>query len=149
MLAKRPRSKAPRPSRRGTARTLLMKALETAIRHPEETVTVAGLCRVAGVSRNSLYRYHAPILKALRDYQRHGPRFAHAKARKSAVQRRAENIGLHADIAKLAALVDHYYGAYRETASLLERRDRELAELRAKLQLRPTLLPSACQSQIF
>ena len=121
MLAKRPRSKTPRPSRRGTARTLLMKALETAIRHPDETVTVAALCRAAGVSRNSLYRYHAPILKALRDHQREGPRFAHAKARKSIVQRRAENIGLRADIAKLAALVDHYYAAYRETVSLLER----------------------------
>jgi AcrR family transcriptional regulator len=119
-----------------------MKALETAIRHPEGTITVAGLCRAAGVSRNSLYRYHAPILKALRDHQRHGPRFAHAKARKSALQRRAENIGLRADIAKLTALVDHYYSAYRETASLLERRDRELAEVRGKLQLKPALLPS-------
>jgi AcrR family transcriptional regulator len=120
-----------------------MKALETAIRHPEERITVAALCRAAGVSRNSLYRYHAPILKALRDHQRHGPKFAHAKARKSAVQRRAENIGLRADIAKLAALVDHFYAAYRETASLLERRDRELAELRSKLKLRLALLPSA------
>jgi AcrR family transcriptional regulator len=143
MLAKRPRSKAPRPSHRGAARTLLMKALETAIRHPEETVTVAALCRAAGVSRNSLYRYHAPVLKALRDHQRHGPRFAHAKARKSAVQRRAETVGLRADIAKLAALVDHYCAAYRETASVLERRDRELAELRSKLKSRPALLPSA------
>ncbi len=147
MLAKRPRSKAPRPSRRGTARTLLMKALETAIRHPEETVTVAGLCRVAGVSRNSLYRYHAPILKALRDHQRNCPGFAHAKARKSVVERRAENIGLRADIGKLAALVDHYYSVYRETARLLERRDRELAELRSKLKSRPALLPSADRSR--
>jgi len=143
MLIKRPRSKAPRPSRRGTARTQLMKALETSVRHPEATVTVTEICRLAGVSRNSLYRYHVPILNALRDHQRHGPRFAQAKARKSAVQRRAENIGLRADIAKLAALVDHYYAAYRETASLLERRDRELAELRSKLKLRPALLPSA------
>jgi AcrR family transcriptional regulator len=143
MLANRPRSRPPRPSRRGTARTLLMKALETSIRHPEATVTVTELCRLAGVSRNSLYRYHAPVLKALRDHERHGPGFAQAKARKSAVHRRAENIGLRADIAKLAALVDHYYAAYRETTSLLERRDRELAELRNKLKLRPALLPSA------
>jgi hypothetical protein len=141
VLAKRPRSKTPRPSRRGAARTLLMKALETAIRHPEKTVTVAGLCRVAGVSRNSLYRYHAPILKALRDHQRNCPGFAHAKARNSVVKRRAENIGLRADIGKLAALVDHYYAAYRESASLLERRDRELAELRANLQQKLALLP--------
>lgn len=59
------------------------------------------------------------------------------------MQRRAENIGLRADIAKLAALVDHYFAAYRETPSLLERRDRELAELRNKLKLRPALLPPA------
>jgi hypothetical protein len=59
------------------------------------------------------------------------------------VRRRAENIGLHADIAKLAALVDHYYAVYRDTASLLERRDRELSELRGKLESRPALLPSA------
>jgi hypothetical protein len=59
------------------------------------------------------------------------------------VERRAENIGLRAYIAKLTALVDHYYAAYRETASLLERRDRELAEARNKLKLRPALLPSA------
>lgn len=139
--------KAARPSRRGTARTLLMEALETATRHPEETVTVAGLCRVAGVSRNSLYRYHAPILKALRHHQRNCPGFAHAKARKSVVERRAENIGLRADIGKLAALVDHYYAAYRETASVLERRERELAELRNKFQMKPVLLPSADRSR--
>jgi hypothetical protein len=143
MLIKRPRSKAPRPWRRGSARTQLMKALETSILHPEATATVTELCRLAGVSRNSLYRYHAPVLKALRDHKRHGPKFAQAKARKSAVQRRAENIGQRADIAKLAALVDHYYAAYRETASLLERRDCELAELRNKLKLRPALLPFA------
>jgi hypothetical protein len=59
------------------------------------------------------------------------------------VERRAENIGLRADIGKLSALVDHYYAAYRETASLLERRDRELAELRNKLKSCPALLPSA------
>jgi AcrR family transcriptional regulator len=111
--------------------------------HPEAAVTVTELCQRAGVSRNSLYRYHSPILKVLREHQRHGLKFAQAKARKSALRRRAENIGLRADIAKLAALVDHYYAAYRDTTSLLERRDRELAELRNKLKLRPALLPSA------
>ncbi len=146
MVAKPPRRRAARhPSRRGAARALLTKALDTLTRseHPEATVTVTALCQRAGVSRNSLYRYHSPILKVLREHQRHGLKFLQSKARKSAVRRRAENIGLRADIAKLAALVDHYYAAYRETASLLERRDRELAELRNKLKLRPALLPSA------
>jgi AcrR family transcriptional regulator len=145
MLAKSKRRKAARPSRRGTARALLTKALETLTRQDrgESTVTVTELCRLADVSRNSLYRYHAPILKALHEHQRRGSKFRQGKARKSAVRRRAENIGLRTDIAKLAALVDHYYAAYRETVVLLERRDREIAELRGKLQLRPALLPSA------
>jgi hypothetical protein len=63
------------------------------------------------------------------------------------VERRAENIALRADIGKLAALVDHYYAAYRETANVLERRERELAELRNKFQMKPVLLPSADRSR--
>jgi hypothetical protein len=123
VVSKRPRSKASRSSRSGTARALLTKALETLTRpdRGEATVTVTELCRLAEVSRNSLYRYHAPILKAFHEHQRRGTKFKQGKARKSAVRRRAENIGLRADIAKLAALVDHYYTAYRETASVLER----------------------------
>lgn len=99
------------------------------------------------MSRNSLYRYHSPILKALREHQRRGGKFAQAKARKSVVRRRAENIGLRGDIAKLAALVDHYYAAYRETATLLQRRDREVAELRGKLHMKPALLPAAVRTR--
>jgi hypothetical protein len=145
MLAKHRHNKATHPSRRGAAQALLTKALETLTRQDRAaaTVTVTELCRLADVSRNSLYRYHSPILKTLREYQRHGPQFAHAKARKSAAQRRAENIGLRKDILKFAALVDHYYAAYWETATLLERRDRELAELRGKLHLKPALLTAA------
>jgi AcrR family transcriptional regulator len=148
MLTKPLRRRAARPSRRGTARALLTKALDTLIRqeHPEATVTVTELGQRAGVSRNSLYRYHSPILEVLREHQRHGPKSVQAKARKSVVRRRAENIGLRADIAKLAALVDHYYAAYRETASLLERRGRELAELRGKLHLKPAFLTAAVRS---
>jgi hypothetical protein len=144
MLAKRSRSKTPHPSRRGKARALLTKALETLTRQDRAraTVTVTELCRLANVSRNSLYRYHSPIIKVLHEHQRRGSKFTQSKARKSVARHRAENIGLRADIAKLAALVDHYYAAYRETTVLLERRDRELAELRGKLQLRPALLPS-------
>ncbi len=107
------------------------------------TVTVAQLCRVADVSRNSLYRYHASILKALREHQRHGPWAAHKRAHKSAERRRLENLGLHEAIAKLVALIDHYYAAYRETAALLERRDRELAGLRSRLAVTPALLTAS------
>jgi hypothetical protein len=60
---------------------------------------------------------------------------------KSAEKRRDENIALRQDIAKLAALVDHYYTAFRESHILLGRRDRELAELRRGLSSRPVPLP--------
>jgi hypothetical protein len=55
-------------------------------------------------------------------------------------QLRRENAQLREQLAKLAALIDHYYGAYRETQSLLERRERELAELRRKLDCAPVPL---------
>jgi hypothetical protein len=107
----------------------------------DKTATVTELCRLAGVSRNSLYRYHAPILKALREHQRHGPQATHIKARKSAAKRRAENVALREDIARLVALTDHYFTAYRETAALLQRRERELAELRSKLPSKLRVIP--------
>jgi hypothetical protein len=44
---------------------------------------------------------------------------------------------IHDRLAKLAALADHNYCAYRESRSLLERRDRELADLRQKLECVP------------
>jgi hypothetical protein len=50
---------------------------------------------------------------------------------------RRENAQLREQLAKLAALVDHYYGAYRESRSLLDRREHELAELRRRLDLKP------------
>jgi hypothetical protein len=47
---------------------------------------------------------------------------------------------LQEQLSKLAALVDHYYGAYREAREMLERRDRELADLRRKLNCAPAPL---------
>ena len=55
-------------------------------------------------------------------------------------QLRQENVALRHKLAKLAALVDHYYCAYRETQQLLARRERELAELRQRLDTRPVPL---------
>jgi hypothetical protein len=55
-------------------------------------------------------------------------------------QLRRENAQLREQLAKLAALVDHYYGAHRETQGLLERREREIAELRRKLDCTPAPL---------
>jgi hypothetical protein len=39
-------------------------------------------------------------------------------------------------VTKLAALVDHYYAAWQENRTLLERRERELAELRRNVEPR-------------
>jgi hypothetical protein len=43
---------------------------------------------------------------------------------------RRQNRDLREHVAKLAALVDHYFTAWQEARLQLERRDRELAELR-------------------
>jgi hypothetical protein len=130
------------PARRRTAKAQLTTALATLTQKDgdNQTATVVELCRLAGVSRNSLYRYHADILKALRKHQCRRPSAAQSEARKSDERRRIENIELRERISTLAALVDHHYAAYREASALLERRDRELAELRRRLKVKPTLV---------
>jgi hypothetical protein len=130
------------PSRRRTAKAQLANALATLIQKDgdNQTATVVELCRLAGVSRNSLYRYHADILKTLRKHQCRRPSAAQSKVRKSDERRRIENNELRERISTLAALIDHHYAAYREASALLERRDRELAELRRRLKLRPALV---------
>ena len=50
---------------------------------------------------------------------------------------RRENMQLREQRAKLAALVDHYFCAYREATALLDRRGRELAQVRRLLQAKP------------
>lgn len=137
-----PRNRAHKGVRRPRdAARRLADALET-LKVQGVRVTAAELCRVAAVSRNSLYRYHTQVLKSLRDHQRRGPASAQRKARKAAEYQRSENHALRAKIGKLATLVDHYYSAYRETAGLLARRDRELADVRRRLGTKPLLLPA-------
>jgi AcrR family transcriptional regulator len=101
---------------------------------PRNRTTVAELCRRAGVSRNTLYRYYPDVLEALRllHRQHQQPTTAEASAARRDLQ--PELNSLRAQLSKLAALVDHYYAAYRETLALLERRDREVAELRRGLK---------------
>ena len=92
-------------------------------------LTAKALCESAGISRNALYRYHRDVLLALHDAQsRHRDRPEAAK--RVAAQLRRENRELREHLAKLAALVDHYFAAWHETRLQLERRDRELADLR-------------------
>jgi hypothetical protein len=123
----------------------LADALET-LAHPPtgatQKLTVSELCRLADVSRNSLYRYHSASLKALRKLQCRRTTLGQSKVRKSDEQRRIENLALRERLASLAALVDHYYAAYQETANLLQRREAELANLHRQLTGRPTLVKS-------
>ena len=96
---------------------------------------------MAAVSRNSLYRYHAPVLKALREHQRQRPEGRPSEGAQGLRATTRRDHVLRDQAAKLVALIDHYYAAYRESAALLIRRERELAELRSKLTARPVLLP--------
>ena len=119
----------------------LRQALATLTAGPSdrpERVTVSALCQLANVSRNSLYRYHPDVLRAVREHQ--GPGgfrcFGPVAVRLFGPQQ-AELIALRQQTTKLAALVDHYYAAYREARALLTRREQELAELRRRLDSKP------------
>ena len=99
-------------------------------------LTATTLCHLAAVSRNALYRYHPDVLLALhRAQMRHGGPREPAKL-VVAQQVRRENDVLRDQVTKLAALVDHYYAAWQESRTLLERRERQLAELRRNVQPR-------------
>lgn len=58
----------------------------------------------------------------------------------TALDLKRDNARLRERLARLAALTDHYYGAYREARELLARREGELAELRRRLDLKPITL---------
>jgi AcrR family transcriptional regulator len=104
--------------------------------------TAAALCRIAGVSRNSLYRYHPTVVQRLRQYQQQHP-VAKAHARSRSDPLKTEVAHLRDQLSKLVTLVDHYYGAYCETRTILQRRERELADLRRKLDSKPAVLARA------
>jgi len=106
--------------------------------HPEG-LTVTALCQIADVSRNSLYRYHPEVLHALREHQRARPRIAPSTDH-AITRQRAELADLRQQVRQLAALIDHYYAAYREAQALLSRREQELAELRRRLDTKPARL---------
>lgn len=100
-------------------------------------MSVDELCELAGVSRSALYRHHPAAVAALRQ-QRMGRRNPSLdSARRGITRLRAENGQLRQTLGKLAALADHYYAAYCESRALLERREKELADLRRRLESRP------------
>lgn len=53
----------------------------------------------------------------------------------------ADYLLLQEQLSRLAALVDHYYAAYREARVVIERRERELTELKRKLRSVPARIP--------
>lgn len=91
--------------------------------------TAKALCELAGVSRNALYRYHPDILLELHRLQ-HRRRRTSSPSALALEPLRADNRSLHHQVAMIAALVDHYFCAWQESQTLLQRRERELAELR-------------------
>jgi hypothetical protein len=101
--------------------------------------SVSRLCRLACVSRNTLYRYYPDVAEAVRRLRRH--RGARRPGQESTVRAlRSELATLRVQVAKLAALADHYHAAAAEARALLARRDRELATLRARLHLAPVVI---------
>jgi hypothetical protein len=137
-----PQPRPPKKARSARDASRRLAAAFESLKGQDARLTVAELCRVAKVSRNSLYRYHAPILKLLRERQKLGPRAAQRKVRLSVARHRVMNHDLKQKVSKLATLVDHYYSAYHEAAKLLARRDRELAQVRRQLAAKPLLLPA-------
>ncbi len=102
--------------------------------------TATALCEIANVSRNTLYRYHPNVLRDLHKLQRRQrPRAADSSARRASRQLREDNKLLWEQLAKVAAVVDHYFAAWQEASALLQRRERELADVRK--QFTPTFLP--------
>lgn len=118
----------------------LLETLATMVRQQGSgasppALTATTLCERADISRNALYRYHPDVVQALHAaQQKHSPR--PACDRRAARQLRQDNADLREQLAKMASLVDHYFAAWQEMRLLLQRRDREVAELRSDAKTR-------------
>lgn len=118
----------------------LLDTLATMVRQQNSgasppALTAITLCELADISRNALYRYHPDVVQALHAaQQKHRPR--PDGDRRAARQLRQDNAALREQLAKMAALVDHYFAAWQEARLLLQRRDREVAELRSDAKVR-------------
>lgn len=123
-----------------TSAQRLREALATMVQQQSSgasplALTATTLCELAGISRNALYRYHPEVVRALHAaQQKHRPR--RDGDRRAAQRLRQDNAALREQVAKMAALVDHYFAAWQETRLLLQRRDRELAESRCDAKMR-------------
>jgi AcrR family transcriptional regulator len=133
------RTSAGGPSRSIKSRlTDALSTLTSAIPPASRRITISSLCRLAGVSRNTVYRFYPDIAEATRRLSRR-----RSARRRSAQQNtlralRSELAVLRAQLAKLATLADHYHAEAQELRALLARRDRELATRRGLR--RPTVV---------
>lgn len=125
------------PTSRPPAQRLRDALVRLTADNTSEAPTASALCALAGVSRNALYRYHPDILQELHELQRQRNRDP-GSARSALQQLRDENEDLRQQVTHLASLVDHYFAAWQETRSMLQRRERELADLRKSAK--PTLV---------
>jgi hypothetical protein len=100
--------------------------------------TISTLCRCAGVSRNTLYRYYPAMADKVRRLRRQRGR---AQATRESVVKalRSEVAALRDQLAKLATLAEHHFAVAEEQRALVARRDRELAAL--KVGSRPSRIP--------
>jgi hypothetical protein len=85
-----------------------------------ERPTATKLCRLAGVSRNTLYADHKDILHGLYKLQNQRHRTP-SPAHRAVQALRLENEALRLQVGRLAALADHYFAAWTESSALLER----------------------------
>lgn len=117
------------PTSKPPAQRLRDALLRLTADNTSEAPTASALCALAGVSRNALYRYHPDILDELHALQRQRHRDP-GSARRALQRLRDENEDLGQQVTNLASLVDHYFAAWQEASSMLQRRERELADLR-------------------
>lgn len=117
------------PTSRPAAQRLRDALVRLAADDTPEAPTASALCALAGVSRNALYRYHPDILHDLHELQHRRHRDPGSPHR-ALQQLRDDNNDLCQQVTHLASLVDHYFAAWQETSSTLQRRERELADLR-------------------
>jgi hypothetical protein len=115
------------PKRAAERLNEILSAIESAPsggRVRPQMISIAAICRDAGISRNSLYRYHQRAMARIKAIQEkhHTNRDASAVDRERAL--RAKVAILETRLGKMAALVDHYFSAYQEAIQANRRRDK-------------------------
>lgn len=115
------------PAKPSSTKSRLTAALSTLTKDEKSTQlppTVTTLCRLARVSRNTLYRFYPEIAVAVRQLRRRRTRGFRSRA-KVLRALRSEIAALRAQVARLVALADHYHAAAEELRSQIERRERK------------------------